>query len=88
MVLTQLDTELRRVARDRITKEQLPRTVPARVWGGMGSGLPCALCGQPINPDDCELHFEAKCNGGEPRRFHFHVACEALWKRECGAEQP
>jgi hypothetical protein len=83
MLNSQLETDLRRAARDRINREQLPRTAPASMWGGKGSGRPCALCDRPISPDDWELQLEEKRHGEGTQAFHFHVACESLWRREC-----
>ena len=43
MLLTQLETELRRVAHEKIEKGQLPHLVPKSMWGGKGAGQRCAL---------------------------------------------
>jgi hypothetical protein len=85
MPLTQLETELLRVARDRIEREQLPRTVPRSMWGGNGSGRPCALCDQSIRPEEMELEVEQPIRG-QARAFQFHVVCQSLWQLECARD--
>jgi len=80
MPLTQLETELRLVARDRISKGQLPSAPPIRMWGGEGTGSPCSLCDKAI--EEAELEIEQRING-KVRTYHFHVLCESLWQLEC-----
>jgi len=58
MPLTQLEAELRPIARERIATGQLPREVPTKMWGGPGSGQPCALCDKPIRHEEVELELE------------------------------
>jgi hypothetical protein len=79
----QLETELRRVARDRMAKGQLPRVVPLQMWGGKGAGRLCALCDKTIEPDEMELEVEQRIDG-EIYPLQFHVACHSLWRLECG----
>jgi hypothetical protein len=83
MPLTQLETKLRRVARDRIAKGQLPRVVPLQMWGGKGTGRLCALCDKAIEPNEMELEVEQRIDGGLPP-LRFHVVCHSLWRLECG----
>ena len=79
----QLETELRRVARDRMAKGQLPRVVPLQMWGGKGAGRLCALCDKTIEPDEMELEVEQRIDR-EIYPLRFHVACHSLWRFECG----
>jgi hypothetical protein len=86
MPLTQVETVLRRVARDRIEKGQLPHVVPPRMWGGKGAGRRCSLCDKPIGPDEMELEVEQHSAGKAEAALSFHVACHALWQLECAQD--
>lgn len=81
----QLETELRRVARDRVAKGQLPRVVPLQMWGGKGTGRNCALCDKAIESEEMELEVERRIDG-EIAPLRFHVACHSLWRIECGRD--
>lgn len=83
----QLETELRRVARDRIAKGQLPRVEPSQMWGGKSAGGYCALCDKSIEPDEMELEVEQRIDG-ELAPLRFHVVCHSLWRLECGRSPP
>lgn len=77
------DCALRDRARDAIRAGLLPRQHPESIWGGPGSGVSCAVCGQPVRRDGLglELAFEdAEARLG-PR--HVHVPCFAASEREC-----
>jgi hypothetical protein len=76
------EEELRRLARERIDRHELPYEEPAQIWGGRGSGHPCALCRSPIEPAECEYELEQSLDGAL-QVFHFHVECESIWQREC-----
>ena len=82
MPLTQLEAELRPIARKRIATGQLPNTAPSTMWGGPGTGQPCALCQKTILPADMELEFEAP-HDGSLRKLRFHVVCQSVWQLEC-----
>jgi hypothetical protein len=82
MSLTQLETRLRLVARERIEKGKLPSAVPSRMWGGRGGGKPCALCDTVIKREETELEVEERL-GGKVETFHFHILCQSLWQLEC-----
>jgi len=82
MPLTQLETELRPRARERIASGELPCEVPARMWGGNGSGKSCCLCDKPIQHQDVEFEFEV-----DGRTFLFHMVCQSIWQLECAREQ-
>lgn len=83
MPLTQLEQNLRQLARERIANGQLPSAVPERMWGGKGSGRSCSLCDAPIR--DVELEVEERIND-TIQTFHFHVLCQSLWQLECVRE--
>jgi hypothetical protein len=75
------DRELRRRAREEIQKGRLPDSAPASIWGGRGSGLPCAVCGDPILPNQVEYEI-SESSGVDSLRFH--LPCHAVWQLECG----
>ena len=85
-MLTQLETELRRAARDRIEKGQLPDVVPPRMWGGKGAGRHCALCDKAIQGDEMELEVEQHCDR-KAQSLCFHVFCHSLWQLECAQDR-
>ena len=73
--------ELRRIARDRIAKGELPGVLrPLRTWGGHGSGQPCDLCGRTIRTD--EMGYEVEYAGNSAQALRFHVICESIWTLE------
>ncbi len=59
---------------------QLPPGVAERVWGGLGSGLPCSLCGQPIHSSDIEIELDGV---GTAAAVRFHSRCHHLWQQAC-----
>ena len=61
----------------------LPEHRPERIWGGLGSGASCALCGRDIGPE--EMEFELQFSSNEHRcsgNYHVHVRCFAAWEGE------
>ena len=82
MPLTKLEAELRPRARERIAQGLLPREAPSTMWGGPGSGQPCALCDNPIKSSEMEYEIEASLDG-RVQALRFHVLCEAIWQLEC-----
>src|SRR5262245_61537430 len=67
--------DLAACVRVKIDAGLLPRTLPERIWAGRGSGRVCALCDQPIRPDEVEYEFE---NG---RKLRMHLSCAAVWQK-------
>lgn len=80
--LTRFETQLRERARELIREGRLPDKAPARVWGGPGSGLPCALCGEIVPANEVEYETEGTA-GGAIQVLHFHFVCHAAWQLEC-----
>jgi hypothetical protein len=64
--------------REKIATRSLPCEPCKAVWGGAGSGAPCAACDRPILP--AEIEFECEQPGDLLR---FHQACYVLWEEEC-----
>jgi len=82
MPLTQLESELRPTARERIAKGQLPSAPSRRMWGGRGAGEICALCDRPILAEEIEYEVEAYTDGAK-RAFQFHILCHSVWVLAC-----
>jgi hypothetical protein len=83
MSLTLLnETELGRAVRERLARGQLPQERTGRVWGGHGTGQPCAVCDRPIGQDEVEYEVQLPLNGAV-RSFRFHIPCQAAWQSEC-----
>jgi hypothetical protein len=69
---------LRDAACQRIEQARLPRSKPARMWGGRGSGLVCSLCDKPIL--DTEPEMELEYEGAVPQKIvRFHLQCQSVW---------
>ena len=85
MPLTQLEAELRPIARERIASRKLPREAPSQMWGGQGSGEACALCDKPIQPHEVEYEVEAQLDG-VVQTLRFHVVCQSVWQLECARD--
>lgn len=86
MPLTELEEKLRPIARERIAKGQLPCEVPSRMWGGRGTGKPCALCDRPIEWEDGELEVEERVVDGAVQIYRFHIVCQSVWQLECARD--
>lgn len=54
---------------------RLPARPPKKAWGGMGSGLPCSLCGRLIEPDHVETEFE-----DQRQSYRLHLPCMSAWE--------
>jgi hypothetical protein len=67
--------------RDKLSAGILPRLNESKLFGGYGTGAPCAGCDLAIHPCDVEheLVFEDK------RSFAFHLACVNMWRALKGA---
>lgn len=72
------ENELRALARKQIGEGKLPRAKALRTWGGLGSGLPCDLCHEPIlrTEPEFELQFDPAPGSG----LRFHRQCHSLWE--------
>jgi hypothetical protein len=69
---------LRDTARERIEQSRLPRTKPARMWGGRGSGQVCSLCDKPILESEAEMELEYDGTNA-PSVIRFHIQCQSVW---------
>ena len=74
---------LREKAREAVRTGSLPTRPPDQIWGGSGNGFECAICRQPVSPDDLELEIEfAAVSRGRDAVHHVHPRCFALWEEE------
>lgn len=69
---------LRLRARELMSAGKLPRDKAIRTWGGSGSGLPCELCGAPIESSQPEFEIQLDLAPGS-RSYRFHRTCHAVW---------
>ena len=82
------DETLRRKARALICAGVLPGQPPSRLWGGRGSGSPCAICARAIESSDFEFELEfgeAEAGEGEGTLL-VHARCFNIWDRERSRE--
>ena len=80
------ERERRELARQAIDEERMPTIAPTRVWGGPGTGLPCAVCQRPVGADEMEVELDLRPDGGRPELdvYHLHARCYAAWEFERG----
>ena len=76
MPLTGNEKTLFERARKYIASGRLPRTVPASLGAGSGTGASCSLCGETIGSGQIEYEFA----GAEGVTFRFHMRCHAIWQ--------
>jgi len=87
MPYNRLQNELYARARALIEEGRLSCSHPVRMWGGKGSGLPCALCAEVIPLDQVEYELEYEVSGGNREIYRFHFLCHAAWQVECARKQ-
>jgi hypothetical protein len=75
---------LRNKAREVIHSGKLPGRRPERMWGGRGSGAECAICGDPLEPEQFEFELQFAANGAhhDLAACHVHIRCFAAWEFE------
>jgi hypothetical protein len=74
---------LQEKAREAICSGKLPAERPDRTtWGGTGSGAACAVCDEPVKPDQMELELEFKRQGSG--KYRLHSKCFTAWEFELG----
>ena len=54
------------------------------MFGGSGTAVPCALCGEFIAPSAAEIELEFNRHGATPGldRYHLHHRCFTAWEAE------
>ena len=77
------ESVLRARAREAMKSGNLPDHRPERMWGGPGSGAPCAVCGETVDKDGVELELQFTSDGGfDTTNYHVHAPCFAAWELE------
>jgi hypothetical protein len=74
---------LRRRAREKLDRRELPSTEPQRIWIDSGTGEACSLCGELIGEPDLEYELEYRpgLTAGSAL-LRFHSRCHAAWQTE------
>jgi hypothetical protein len=76
---------LRRRVLAAIQAGRLPNRQAERTWGGVGSGLCCVGCGQPIEHHESEYELQFGAEDGRPSSTYLlHVQCFVAWESELG----
>lgn len=66
-----------------MTAGKLPDRPPERMWGGPGSGAPCALCGKTVGTEEVEIELQFTSQGGAgTANYHVHARCFTAWELE------
>jgi hypothetical protein len=62
----------------------MPSRTPDRTYGGPGSRVTCAVCGELITPDQAEIEIEFRRQGtpSDLDRYFLHPRCMAAWEFE------
>lgn len=77
------ESVLRAWAREAVKTGKLPDRPPERIWGGPGSGAPCAMCGKTVANEDVEFELQfASDQGPGAANCHVHARCFAAWELE------
>ena len=74
---------LREKAREAVRSGTLPTRQPDRTFGGPGSRMACAVCGEPVTRDqmEFEIEFDRDATPGFDR-YYLHPRCYAAWEFE------
>jgi hypothetical protein len=71
-------------AHDAIRSRRLPAQAPNRTFGGHGSDVTCAICGELVTRTQMEIEIEFNRHGTTPGldRYHLHTKCFSAWESE------
>ena len=71
-------------AREAVETGKLPNRRPTCMWGGSGVGASCAICEDPLEPDELEyeVEFDQIDGSAASQGYHIHVRCYAAWELE------
>jgi hypothetical protein len=77
------DRSLREKVREIMRAGKLPSGSPDHIWGGMGTGAECGICGEGIGSSDIELevHFAGADSGGKAT-YIVHLRCFSILEDE------
>jgi hypothetical protein len=70
------ESNLRRLAQERLNSGELPPVRPGFTRDVTGSGQPCALCGAPVFFEEVDYRLPGDVR---PRDFRFHLTCHTVW---------
>jgi hypothetical protein len=77
------EAAIRELACRIIQREGIPNRPPDRLWGGYGTGLPCAICGLALRSDEIEFEIEFfDSTRLSPLLYHLHDQCFSVWELE------
>lgn len=77
------ESVLRARACEAMKTGNLPDHSPERLWGGLGSGDPCAVCGNVVDKADVELELQFTSDGvSAAANYLVHAKCFAAWELE------
>jgi hypothetical protein len=68
-------------AREALREGRIPSRPADELWGGAGSGGPCAICNAPLERHEVEYELQFT-HGLESGAYHVHVACCMAWEAE------
>ncbi len=74
------DTVLRHLVRSLIAEGRLPVMRQTHVWGGPGTGMVCAACGELVRKT--EVGIETSDGADGTNTFQLHVHCFHVWESE------
>jgi len=76
---------LREKAREAIRSGKLPSRRSDRLFGVPGDGGPCAVCFEPLSPNEMEMQLQFNRSDGAPGLDLYHLhhrRCYAAWEFE------
>jgi hypothetical protein len=74
---------LREKARDILRAGKLPDRAPDHMWGGLGTGTQCVVCGVATTPGETELEIEYRRDDrGRADSYVVHPLCYSLVEEE------
>jgi hypothetical protein len=78
------EASLRDLVKSQLSDGRLPRASPRRVYGGLGIGALCTICGRPVGTNENELQLQFIEGTDSPRivMLHLHTRCYAAWELE------
>ena len=84
MTQSEGETSLRERVKHQLVEGTLPDEAPRRVYGGLGIGAHCQICGRSVgkNQNELELQFVRDADPLTIAVFHLHARCFAAWELE------
>jgi hypothetical protein len=75
-------------AREAIKAGKIPSRWLVRVYAGSGSGVCCAICDRPVEPNQTEFELDfAQDPGGPEASARVHRECCLAWEHLVGASE-